>query len=406
MPGPHAQVTDWSAKPIVDWLLHKGRHLPTPQAVVGELCPRVRAAGMPIDRVGFFFWTLHPQYFGVALFWDGERVRLEHGAHGIRQTREYLDSPIRRIIEGERVVRRRIADPHCPIDFPVLEDLKKEGVTDYVMSEVVFSGDRRNAVSLATRRAGGFSDHDIREVEELLHPFALIMENFTNRDLARTLLETYLGRITGARVLDGQIRRGDGEEIEAVIWFSDLRDSTPLARQLGGRAFLELLNDYFEATAGAVLAHDGEVLRFIGDASLAVFPISGDPGSATRRGAFGRAAEAARGARARAQAANQRRREAGAAPFAFGLGLHAGRVLYGNIGTDKRLEFSVIGSAANETARIEELCKAVKRDIVVSAAVAAELDAELPRLGRFRLRGLDHPVDIHALPEAGGVDGS
>ena len=242
MPGPHAQAPDWSAKPIVDWLLHKGRHLPTPQAVVGELCARVRAAGMPIDRVGFFFWTLHPQYFGVALFWDGRIVRLEHGAHGIRQTREYLDSPIRRIIEGERIVRRRIADPRCPLDFPVLEDLKKEGVTDYVMAEVVFSGNRRNAVSLATRRAGGFSDHDIREVEALLHPFALIMENFTNRDLARTLLETYLGREAGPRVLAGQIRRGRGERVRAVIMAADLRGSTALSDELPADEMIELLD--------------------------------------------------------------------------------------------------------------------------------------------------------------------
>src|SRR6185503_1502823 len=157
--------------------------------------------------------------------------------------------------------------------------------------------------------------------------------------LARTLLETYLGRISGAKVLDGQIKRGDGQSIDAVIWFSDLRESTPLSASLGEQRFLELLNDYFAATAGAVLEHGGEVLRFIGDASLAVFPTAG----ATARDACLRATAAARSARARAVAANARRIAAGLPGFACGVGLHFGRVLYGNIGIPERLEFSVIG---------------------------------------------------------------
>jgi adenylate cyclase len=265
---------------------------------------------------------------------------------------------------------------------------------------VVFSGGRRNSVSLATRQPGGFSEHDIREVEELLHPFALIMENFVNRDLARTLLETYLGRVTGSRVLDGQIRRGDGEEIDAVIWFSDLRDSTPLSQQLGEQRFLELLNDYFEATAGAVLAHQGEVLRFIGDASLAVFPVADEQGRVARREACTRAISAVRAARVRAREANGRRQSKGEAPFAFGVGLHLGRVLYGNIGTEERLEFSVIGAAANETARIESLCKTTGRDAVLSQAVATELGGSWPKLGRFELRGVPQPIEVYALPES------
>ncbi|MEW6689324.1 MAG: adenylate/guanylate cyclase domain-containing protein [Pseudomonadota bacterium] len=384
----------WSIAPVIDWLMHKGRHLPTREAVVGGICERVRAAGMPIDRVAFFFWTLHPQYYGVALFWDGEKVTLNHGEHGFQNTEMYRNSPAARIAAGERVIRRRLEERGCALDFPVLRELRDQSMTDYVMAEVLFSGGVRNSVSLTTRRAGGFSDHDIEEIQRLLHPFALVMENFNSRDLARTLLETYLGRISGSRVLDGQIKRGDGEELDAVIWFSDLRDSTPLARSLGERRFLELLNDYFESTAGAVLEHGGEVLRFIGDASLAVFPTA----SATAREACECAVAAARTVRARTVAANSRRQAAGLPPFACGVGLHLGRVLYGNIGTPSRLEFSVIGAAANEAARIEALCKETGRDVVLSGAVAAALGEPCASLGRFALRGVAQPVEIFALP--------
>ncbi|MGQ0545477.1 MAG: adenylate/guanylate cyclase domain-containing protein [Betaproteobacteria bacterium] len=388
-------MTQWSIAPVIDWLMHKGRHLPSPERLVAELCPRVRDAGMPIERVGFFFWTLHPQYSGNALFWHGDRVERMRGEPDLRQKPVYLDSPVARIVEGTRVIRRRLEQPDCPIDFPVLAEVKAEGMTDWVIVEVVFGSGQRNAVSLATRRPGGFSDHDIAETERILHPFSLVMENFTNRELAQTLLETYLGRKTGIRVLQGQIRRGDGESIDAVIWFSDLRESTPLARRLGDERFLGLLNDYFEATAGAVLEHGGEVLRFIGDASLAVFPIAE---AQSRRDVCAAAVEAARAARGRTASANERRRSAGEEAFHCGIGLHLGRVLYGNIGTPERLEFSVIGAAANETARIETLCKRTGRDVVVSRAVADALGAKWPGLGSFELPGVERPMEVLALP--------
>jgi len=388
-------MSDWSIAPVIDWLMHKGRLMAAPQEVVGEICTRVRDAGMPIERVGFFFWTLHPQYWGNAMFWDGKSVDLRRAGPELRQQETYLNSPVARIIDGERVMRRRIERDDCPIDYPVLEEVKAAGATDWVLCEVVFSNGQRNAVSLATRRPGGFTDHDIAEIEKLLHPFALVMENFTNRELARTLLETYLGRQSGLRVLEGQIQRGDGDEIDAVIWFSDLRESTSLSEALGERAFLELLNDYFEATAGAVLEHDGEVLRFIGDASLAVFAL---PQAGARRETCERAVAAVRAARARVLAANRRRTEAGLRGFDFGVGLHLGRVYYGNIGTPERLEFSVIGTAANKAARIEALCKETGQDVVLSSAFATALGTHCRRLGKFALRGVAGAEEVFALP--------
>jgi adenylate cyclase len=387
-------VAQWSIDPVIDWLLHKGRRLPSREAVVREICERVRAAGLPIERVAFFFYALHPQYFGVALYWDGQKVTLRPGNHDFLGTDEYRASPAARISAGERVIRRRLELPAEQLDFPFLHELKAAGLTDYVIAEVVSSDGVRNSVSLATRRPGGFTEHDIAEIEKLLHPFALVMEIHSGRELARTLLETYLGRISGSRVLDGQIKRGDGQSIDAVIWFSDLRESTPLASALGEQRFLQLLNEYFAATAGAVLEHGGEVLRFIGDASLAVFPTAGGPA----RAACERAVAAAKFARDRVRSANAAREAAGLPGFACGVGLHLGRVHYGNIGTPERLEFSVIGAAANKAARIEALCKDTGADVVLSSAVAAELGAGCPSLGRFALRGLAEPEEVFALP--------
>lgn len=390
-------TTHWSATPVIDWLLRKGRMLGKPEALVRELCERVRALGMPLDRVGFLFWTLHPQYGGVAMFWDGHLVQVVRRGHDLRSTKEYLESPIARIAAGERVIRRRLERPDCPMDFPMLEELKDDGITDYLMVEVVFSNGGRNAVSLATRRPGGFGIHDIAEVERLLHPFALVMEIFIVRETARTLLDTYLGRVSGARVLEGQIARGSGEEIDAVIWFADLRGSTALSERLGERKFLELLNEYFECTAGAVLAHRGEVLRFIGDASLAVFPLASGE-AAARCDACERAIAAAREARTRTKSANARRAAAGLTGFEGGIGLHLGRVLYGNIGTAERLEFSVIGAAANEAARVEALSRTTGHDVVVSRGVREALGADWPSLGSFDLRGVSRAIEVYALP--------
>lgn len=390
-------MSDWSIAPVIDWMMHKGRLMASPKEVVGEICNRVRAAGMPIDRVGFFFWTLHPQYWGNAMFWNDGQIELRRAGPEMRSDAMYLDSPVRRIQEGARVLRRRLEQSDCPLDYPVLEEIKAAGATDWVMVEVVFSNGQRNAVSLATRRPGGFTDHDIAETEKLLHPFALVMENFTNRELAQTLLETYLGRQSGLRVLDGKIQRGDGDEIDAVIWFSDLRESTPLSEALGERAFLELLNDYFEATAGAVLEQGGEVLRFIGDASLAVFPL---PQTGERRETCERAVAAIRGARARALAVNERRTQSGLRAFGFGVGLHLGRVLYGNIGTADRLEFSVIGAAANQAARIEALCKRTQTDAVASRPVVDEIGGAWPSLGRFELPGVASAMEVYSVPAA------
>ncbi|MGH8692259.1 MAG: adenylate/guanylate cyclase domain-containing protein, partial [Burkholderiales bacterium] len=202
---------------------------------------------------------------------------------------------------------------------------------------------------------------------------------------ARNILDAYLGQQAGEKVLAGRIRRGDGEDINAVIWFCDLRDSTPLADSMSRQDFLRLLNEYFECVLGPVLEREGEVLRFIGDAALAIFPVGDDPGPACAK-----ALAAARDALERMDKLNKKRRP----PLRFGIGLHLGELTYGNIGTPTRIEFTVVGAAANEAARIEALCKQLNVDLLVSDRVARALPGAWKSLGKHNLRGVGDKMEL------------
>jgi adenylate cyclase len=205
---------------------------------------------------------------------------------------------------------------------------------------------------------------------------------------ARNILDAYLGPAAGEKVLSGQIRRGDGQDINAVIWFCDLRDSTPLADSMSRRDFLALLNEYFECVLGPVLEQGGQVLRFIGDAALAIFPVGARPAEACAK-----ALAAAREALARMDKLNRGRSR----PLRFGIGLHLGELTYGNIGTPSRIEFTVIGAAANEAARIESQCKVLNVDLLVSDRVARALPEAWRSLGSHTLRGVGDKMELFTL---------
>jgi adenylate cyclase len=239
---------------------------------------------------------------------------------------------------------------------------------------------------------GGFSTDHLGQIFEVLPALARHFEVFAQRRTAVTLLKTYLGHRTGERVLAGHVKHGDGERIHSVIWFSDLRASTALSKSMPVDAYLRLLNRYFDCLAGAVIGKGGEVLRFIGDAVLAIFPITG--GDA--RDACRRAVEAARLACERVEEAN--RAQPGEQPIRFGIGLHLGEVTYGNIGVRERLEFTVIGASANEAARVESMCKALANNVVLSTTFAAAYDGQLASLGRHELKDVEGSQELFTLP--------
>ena len=230
-----------------------------------------------------------------------------------------------------------------------------------------------------------------------------LYEVHTLRRNTAVLLDTYLGSRTGQRVLNGLTQRGDGESIHAVIWFCDLRDSTAMAESMSREQFLEDLNLFFDCVAGAVLEYGGEILRFIGDAVLGIFsvPDASAPGPGSSRGVGQtcyNAIEAAREAERRVAEVNRGRREDGRPDIRYGIGLHIGDVTYGNIGTRERLEFTVIGAAANEAARIEGLCKTLDATVLISDEFAGNFPESLVSMERHRLRGVGAEREIFTLP--------
>jgi adenylate cyclase len=378
-------------QPVIDWLMAGARPSRLPRDVLLDTCRRTVAAGLPLYRVGVFVRTLHPNVAGRAFIWqaDTSKVEITEAGPALLESEAFLKSPIRVVFSEHVEVRRRLADPACPLDFPILEDLRREGATDFIAVPLRFVNGEIHAASFATRRPGGFADDELAALRRLLPPFTRMVEIYGNMQKARNILDAYLGPSAGEKVLAGQIKRGDGQDINAVIWFCDLRDSTRLADSMSRREFLALLNEYFECVLGPVLEQRGEVLRFIGDAALAIFPVGEHPAEACAK-----ALAAAREALARMDKLNKNR----AQPLRFGIGLHLGELTYGNIGTPTRIEFTVVGAAANEAARIEALCKVLKVDLIVSERVARALPEAWRSLGHHTLRGVGDKMELFTLP--------
>ena len=369
--------------PLLAWLIRDAPDAATAAALTHDFANRMRAAGIPLWRLNIVIRTLHPQVMALAYRWWHKNDEVEEiaVAYETLNSARFRDSPLVPIFEGAGGIRRRLEGVDPALDFPILRDLHAEGGTDYVAMPMVFSDGQINAVTLATTRPGGFDTAGLGHVYEVLAVLGRLYEVHALRYRADTLLQTYLGHHAGSRVLDGRIKRGDGEDIEAVIWFCDLRESTPLARSMSRADFLGVLNSFFDCMAGAVIDHGGEVLRFIGDAALGIFPIDAAAGDACERIAV----------------VNAAREGEGRAPLRFGIGLHPGLVTYGNIGTATRLEFTVIGDAANVAARVESMCKRLGREVLVSGEFARHFPGRFESLGQHELAGVDAPVELFAL---------
>jgi adenylate cyclase len=383
---------------VVRWMLYEGRFNPRMREFGDEMCRRVAAAGIPIFRAFCSVATLHPQIAATAYIWK----RGEQGAarltapHDFLKAAEFSNSPIAEVIRTGKMIRRRLCDSECLMDFPALADFRKEGATDYAAMPMLCSGGAVNCITWSTDRSGGFSDAEIRGLASVSEALALVVELQSSRRITRHLLDTYLGHRTGERVLSGAITRGSGEAIRAVIWFADLRDFTALTDRMARQKVIGLLNEYFEIMVDAVMAEGGEVLKFIGDAVLAIFELSENGDTGERCAAAVRAAHAAV---EKIHARNRERESTGEPPIRFGLALHLGDLSYGNIGSLNRLDFTVIGPAVNHASRLEKLASELGRPIVASASFAAASPQPLQSLGRHRLRGVAEPQEIFGLHE-------
>ncbi|MFV2035872.1 MAG: adenylate/guanylate cyclase domain-containing protein, partial [Halocynthiibacter sp.] len=302
------------------------------------------------------------------------------------------------IIDGQGGVRRRLEGANPRLDFPVLQDLIDEGATDYVAVPLLFSDGQINVLTLVSDEPGGFSTDQMGHLYEVLPNLGRLLEAHAQRISSLTLLQTYLGRNAGERVSNGSVKRGDGEQLHAVIWFSDLRQSTKLADTMSREDYLDVLNQYFDCVAGAIIDQDGEVLKFIGDAVLAIFPIEDQ--SDPHPDACGRALAAVHAASEQIAKVNHDRKSANQPLLKFGTGLHRGTITYGNVGTERRLDFTVIGPAVNEAARIESLCKSLNVPVLASSAFANGVAHGLHSLGTHKLRGVNTKEEVFSLSPA------
>lgn len=389
----------WPAirSPVLDWLVGESWRLRYLEEVLDGLCRRLRESGVPLDRATLHVRTLHPQFMGATLLWRVEAREVELrviGREALNEAR-FLNSPVRALYEGAEAIRQRldIPAPPGPAEYGVYADLRAEGFVDYVALPMIFSDGRRHACSWATRRAGGFATADLVRINDLLPVLQLVAETRVSRRIARTLLEVYVGKFAGARILAGEIERGSGTTLRAAIWTCDMRGFTMISETWPRDAVIECLNEYFDAMAVPVERHGGEILKFIGDAMLAVFPLE-DPEACHR------ALQAAVEARDAMRALNAKRRAAGRNEIGYGIALHVGDVMYGNIGAASRLDFTVIGPAVNVAARLEGLSKELRRHVLLSGPFAnmCGCSAEfLVSVGHYRLAGVSRELEVFGL---------
>ena len=394
---PPQRTAAATANPLLDWVMREAWKAPTPQDLIRRLARRLVTADFPLWRLRLLVRTLHPQLFATGLTWqsDSEGVETMQPSHAMMQSRAYLDSPFAPILRGEGGVRRRLEGADPRLDYPILQELHAAGATDYVAMPLKFSDGQINIITLVSRDAGGFSTGELGQLYEILPMLSRLFEVFALRDNAVSLLGTYLGQRTGRQVLNGLIKRGDGQDIDAAIWLCDLRDSTTLSETMARDAYLDTLNQFFDCMAVPVIEHGGEVLKYIGDAVLAMFPIEAPDSPA--QDACARALAAAADAQSRVEEQNRARRERGGAPLGYGIALHRGSLTYGNIGSTDRLDFTVIGPAVNQAARIEAMSKLLDRPLLISSAFAESFQGELISLGRHELRGSATPQELFTL---------
>src|SRR5438552_3830517 len=387
IPMPNSNI-----RAIVEWLIDGARSAPLPEQVLAQLSERLVACGVPLWRVAVFVRTLHPQVMGRRLIWrPGTEVEVSEAPFELLESADFLENPIAQVYATGRALRRKLADPDCAVDFPVLSELRAEGITDYLALPLVFTDGAIHAVTCTTRQAGGFTDAQIAGIEAIITPLARVAEIRALRRMGSTLLDTYVGHDAGERILAGHIRRGDIEEIHAAIWLSDMRGFTALADSLPPSVLIDLLNRYFDCQVPVILEHGAEVLKFMGDGLLAIFTIAGDETEVCER-----ALAAAR----RAQANVATLSDAAMPGLRFGLALHVGEVLYGNIGSGNRLDFTCIGPAVNCAARIEKLTSQLGRAILASGEFARHCAGGFTPLGEFRLAGFSAPQLVFGLEDS------
>jgi adenylate cyclase len=380
---------------ITGWLESEARFFDTNREVFERFCVKLSELGVPLDRSWLHLRTLHPEYAGMTRLWRRESgVEARYLDHGFEGTSTYLGSPIRYAVEQRKTGRWRLNTGRA-LPFPVLDELRAAGYSDYIVAPLLYSNGVANALSWATLATGGFSADDLQLFHDLLPPYAAISEIKSLRRFAANMLRTYTGREPGELILKGQIRRGDVRTITAALMLIDLRDFTLMSDTLAPVAVIETLNRYFDCVMPPINQHGGEVMELMGDGVLAIFNDNVDGGAdAACRQAFEAAVEGIE-----ALARSNRSQPDGAPHLAAGFALHYGTAAYGNIGSGDRLDFTVIGRDVNLTSRIERLCRELDRQLIMSGVFAGHLQLPMFEIGHFALRGVPQMQLLFGLPD-------
>ena len=378
---------------IVDWLINGTRDQRFIDNIFAEMCIRLQQAGIPLARSTLHVLIQHPQWLGARFMWaDGMReAEIARVDHDVRERSEYIGSPANEMFDGATELRENLEqDPALGRKHALYREMRAQGLTDYVAWPLYHTLGKRHLVTFATNRPGGFDDTHVAALKNLLPVLALVSEIRVKNRLARTLLETYVGSHAG-ELLAGATRRGTGTTVRAAIMICDLRDFTKISDNWPRDDVIDLLNDYFDAMSEPIARHGGEILKFIGDGLLAIFPLSEPKACANLLHAVTEARQAM-------IALNARNDGTGRAPLNYGIGVHVGDVMYGNIGSSTRLDFTVIGPAVNMASRLEALTKQLGKKVLLSRDFAelVEREFELEHVGKYEVRGFSDPIELFA----------
>jgi adenylate cyclase len=376
------------------WLVGAARERRELEALFEAFCTELQRRGSVINRSSLGLEGLDPEIGGMRYTWEDNIVRHTSVPRaGVVQSPSYQNSPMKIVDESGKPFRQRIRDIQA---MPLLEELRLTGATDYAMFPMPFIDTTRSAViSYSTGAADGFSDVELGALETATNLFGPYAERQVLRQIAADLLDVYVGPHTGRRIIEGHVERGDVEMIEAAIWLADLRGFTRRSESAAIKDVLKGLNAWLEAMVTPIHDHDGEVLKFIGDAILAIFPTSRERSG---RVACEAALAAAQDACRQVDEVNRVRAEKKRWPLEFGLSLHFGEVVYGNIGAPRRLDFTVIGAAVNRASRLQDMSKQLQRRVIISGTFAGYIKDSLTPLGIHRLRDVAEPQSIYGLP--------
>jgi adenylate cyclase len=374
---------------IAAWLIGPARLIGSAPQAFDEYAWRLHAAGLPVLRVTMHCGTLHPQFLGSAYVWWRTTAQTQEimVVHEVVDVVPHEENLVARVRAGE-TVRRRLVGPDARLDFPILHDVKDQGGVEYFAFPVpsVYGS---HMVSYTTDRPSGFSDEEIAQLRAVSDRLAILADTHIQRQIAENVLIAYLGPQTGPMVLAGKIRRGTGDTINAVLWSSDVRSFTAFSDRVPGQQVIAKLDQIFDAQARAIAKHGGEILKFIGDGLLAIFPVDApDQAAQAAAGALAAASEASESVHALDPHAP------GEAPLKMVIALHYGSAIYGNIGAADRLDFTVIGPDVNLVSRIEAVAKSLDLPLVVSDDFARAHGGSLRSLGQHKLRGLEQPHEL------------